>query len=76
MREGSTAFRGIRFFVKDTASTEIDTLSLHDAIPISPGAAVPLAAIDQEPAVSKVRSEESTRLNSSHVIIPCMPSSA
>src|SRR2546425_12776016 len=32
------------FFFNDTATTEIYTLSLHDALPISPGRARPQAA--------------------------------
>src|SRR2546426_4609180 len=32
------------FFFNDTATTEIYTLSLHDALPISPRAALPAAA--------------------------------
>src|SRR2546427_4682342 len=65
------------FFFNDTATTEIYTLSLHDALPIS--RAHPLAAPDEIPAMTEVpelpaaadarlieRDRKSTRLNSSH----------
>src|SRR3712207_9049972 len=35
----------IFFFFNDTATTEIYTLSLHDALPISPGARTALSAM-------------------------------
>src|SRR5438876_12127200 len=66
------------FFFNDTATTEIYTLSLHDALPISvqlvpPGSAdqdvVVDAAVDRVvagAAVEFVRDRKSTRLNSSH----------
>src|SRR5256885_9678200 len=38
------------FFFNDTATTEIYTLSLHDALPISLGGPVSVAAIDSEAA--------------------------
>src|SRR5688500_20106455 len=60
-------------FVSNTATTEIYTLSLHDALPISP------AALRSRPracgARSRLRSRtrrrdrKSTRLNSSHLVI-------
>src|SRR6476660_10233509 len=62
--------RFVFFFFNDTATTEIYTLSLHDALPISglhprdrrrPGR---LPARDQ----LKSRDRKSTRLNSSHQI--------
>src|SRR2546430_2915624 len=55
------------FFFNDTATTEIYTLSLHDALPISCCGAEPrllpglLPGLDLDPADRK-----STRLNSSH----------
>src|SRR5215469_17658947 len=59
------------FFFNDTATTEIYTLSLHDALPISAPAAVGTA-----PIVVPVHGgglgrgdRKSTRLNSSHVEI-------
>src|SRR2546422_3444946 len=57
------------FFFNDTATTEIYTLSLHDALPISPNAD---ASFQQSPAARSVWSareiadRKSTRLNSSH----------
>src|SRR5215204_7034208 len=57
------------FFFNDTATTEIYTLSLHDALPIpdrgrahqgNPWAEVPL---------HEVGDRKSTRLNSSHTVI-------
>src|SRR5271163_5191722 len=56
----------IFFFFNDTATTEIYTLSLHDALPISPPArrrGNPAAA-GQPPG--RGRDRKSTRLNSSH----------
>src|SRR5258705_6252539 len=58
----------LRFFFNDTATTEIYTLSLHDALPISNGAAsttrskrpVSTATNTSTPAVSIWRSEEHT----------------
>src|SRR5258708_32907287 len=62
------------FFFNDTATTEIYTLSLHDALPISQRAG---AADDLPEAREAVRRQgvhvggdrKSTRLNSSHQII-------
>src|SRR6266700_2941960 len=61
------------FFFNDTATTEIYTLSLHDALPISPAAARsprprPRPAVGI-PALRRRRDRKSTRLNSSHVKI-------
>src|SRR5438874_8710333 len=65
------------FFFKDTSTTEIYTLSLHDALPIScapsnllvenPGFAgnVSEGAVPAKPGLDR----KSTRLNSSHVEI-------
>src|SRR5688572_33129176 len=57
------------FFFNDTATTEIYTLSLHDALPISagparppPGRARPHSGWVRRPG----RDRKSTRLNSSH----------
>src|SRR5437667_11958525 len=62
------------FFFTDTATTEIYTLSLHDALPISPvlrcaggvaaGLGVGALGWRLEP-----RDRKSTRLNSSHITI-------
>src|SRR5215467_16097097 len=63
------------FFFNDTATTEIYTLSLHDALPIpnaSDAAAIPaiLRGREQWRRVRRVRFEiGSTRLNSSHLVI-------
>src|SRR3712207_8757515 len=74
----------ICFFFNDTATTEIYTLSLHDALPILPrlrrdeGAAVPrsLAARGRAGAADRASrlggrfpDRKSTRLNSSHANI-------
>src|SRR2546430_17124959 len=58
------------FFFNDTATTEIYTLSLHDALPISAGAATPASfcaaeicarrARSASPALGCLRSEEHT----------------
>src|SRR5215208_8021869 len=60
----------LSFFFNDTATTEIYTLSLHDALPISPGRPVrrPCVAAMNAAACSW-RDRKSTRLNSSHVAI-------
>src|SRR5436305_8125049 len=62
------------FFFNDTATTEIYTLSLHDALPILPDLRVRLGEprqghvrLDELPHVEQDR--KSTRLNSSHVRI-------
>src|SRR5690242_20808771 len=62
------------FFFNDTATTEIYTLSLHDALPISVWAegvmervVDPLTA--KPPVWRKQRDRKSTRLNSSHMSI-------
>src|SRR5256885_5218648 len=74
----------IFFFFNDTATTEIYTLSLHDALPISaiddgpvPGATVSFFAADgsgNSVLIGSTSSDEkgdrkSTRLNSSHLVI-------
>src|SRR5947207_4669764 len=66
------------FFFNDTATTEIYTLSLHDALPICQdddigGIAAPLADDSGGPAGAAGdladRDRKSTRLNSSHTVI-------
>src|SRR6266496_6613006 len=47
------------FFFNDTATTEIYTLSLHDALPIFAGTPH-LAIVDCHPRCDRVRSEEHT----------------
>src|SRR5256885_6641668 len=62
------------FFFNDTATTEIYTLSLHDALPISrvrvlqPDDGDDLAGAGQLQHVAAV-DRKSTRLNSSHLVI-------
>src|SRR6266496_5407681 len=59
------------FFFNDTATTEIYTLSLHDALPISlrVDQQHPVRRRDQGEQVEAERDRKSTRLNSSHVEI-------
>src|SRR5256885_8679296 len=66
------------FFFNDTATTEIYTLSLHDALPISQDSALVAQRIadelggdvhDLDLAVDGLRDRKSTRLNSSHLVI-------
>src|SRR5258708_23616544 len=65
------------FFFNDTATTEIYTLSLHDALPISLPMQDPEAAATELTRCVKelgfvgalVKDRKSTRLNSSHQII-------
>src|SRR5215467_15318239 len=64
------------FFFNDTATTEIYTLSLHDALPISasavPKAPAPTTAIRSlllMPSLLACQDRKSTRLNSSHLVI-------
>src|SRR2546429_8246604 len=58
------------FFFNDTATTEIYTLSLHDALPILPLSRVPSARSRAPQARSapafRCADRKSTRLNSSH----------
>src|SRR5690348_18252677 len=60
------------FFFNDTATTEIYTLSLHDALPISCCSIARCATISRSPtrpcrwSASSRRDRKSTRLNSSH----------
>src|SRR5689334_25420677 len=64
----------IFFFFNDTASTEIYTLSLHDALPISGSrcsapagpAASSRARMRTRPSPAREEDRKSTRLNSSH----------
>src|SRR5258707_15637841 len=60
------------FFFNDTATTEIYTLSLHDALPIfSPhrGRRVPGVPLGDARAPRNNQDRKSTRLNSSHANI-------
>src|SRR5439155_23616952 len=65
------------FFFNDPPPTEIYTLSLHDALPISVSALAAPIAVASRPAPARLASpvawspldRKSTRLNSSHVAI-------
>src|SRR2546426_12074914 len=66
----------IFFFFNDTATTEIYTLSLHDALPISAasgGGSTTSISSRGRPWASRsadtTRDRKSTRLNSSHLVI-------
>src|SRR6266446_1909539 len=62
----------LSFFFNDTATTEIYTLSLHDALPISRtgGRAVGTGRdLRRQWRVHLARDRKSTRLNSSHLVI-------
>src|SRR5256885_11092825 len=77
--------RSIFFFFNDTATTEIYTLSLHDALPIlrqtaggdagkaakgkAKGKKALLDQVGGQAAVKKIQDRKSTRLNSSHLVI-------
>src|SRR5256885_6815118 len=69
------AARSLFFFFNDTATTEIYTLSLHDALPISSGSntvqKIDLAAAGGPKVVADAFTgdRKSTRLNSSHLVI-------
>src|SRR5438270_13623180 len=59
------------FFFNDTATTEIYTLSLHDALPISVfdpkgSTSTLVSGINRKGIVADTRDRKSTRLNSSH----------
>src|SRR5207253_10512863 len=62
------------FFFNDTATTEIYTLSLHDALPIyrlthRAGPAPPAIRVPNDEPHRQKADRKSTRLNSSHVAI-------
>src|SRR5579872_7536895 len=57
------------FFFNDTATTEIYTLSLHDALPISPPRKRSAPWTSRPLTAPSTRDRKSTRLNSSHVRI-------
>src|SRR2546430_11362616 len=57
------------FFFNDTATTEIYTLSLHDALPISTRASCSRVSLRERCSLHAgriIRDRKSTRLNSSH----------
>src|SRR2546430_9757630 len=67
-KPGARLAAGI-FFFNDTATTEIYTLSLHDALPISRtprSSAGPRARVPSWRRSRAARDRKSTRLNSSH----------
>src|SRR5476649_3032549 len=64
-----SVFFVIFFFFNDTATTEIYTLSLHDALPISCGSVARCWASAALPPLPKNIDRKSTRLNSSHTVI-------
>src|SRR5256885_10184713 len=61
------------FFFNDTATTEIYTLSLHDALPIFQVLSCRTTEWQRTPAKStgsaRMTDRKSTRLNSSHLVI-------
>src|SRR5574343_781605 len=58
------------FFFNDTATTEIYTLSLHDALPISLISEIGEFFVTNPFApIANARDRKSTRLNSSHITI-------
>src|SRR6185312_17436987 len=62
------------FFFNDTATTEIYTLSLHDALPISTGPRFPLFLAAHQralPLIERSRSEEHTSVLQSRSEIVC-----
>src|ERR1022692_5145960 len=62
-------FSCVFFFFNDTATPEISTLSLHDALPICAGQA-PLHEPHPREEVPETQADrKSTRLNSSHLVI-------
>src|ERR1039458_10525379 len=60
------AARAVFFFFNDTATTEIYTLSLHDALPIFPHERC-VSECGWPMETSSIRDRKSTRLNSSHL---------
>src|SRR5476649_392112 len=76
VKESLAFIAGIHFFFNDTATIEIYTLSLHDALPISSssssrwGSSRASGSCSSRPsAVMRRRDRKSTRLNSSHTVI-------
>src|SRR5256885_16459697 len=57
------------FFFNDTATTEIYTLSLHDALPISTSIWVRITRVICDCSCTSWSDRKSTRLNSSHLVI-------
>src|SRR3984885_15992118 len=76
MWQNLVKYRPKSFFFNDTATTEIYTLSLHDALPISSRLLSPTGPTRSSPVRAwrsmtrpAMRDRKSTRLNSSHVRI-------
>src|SRR6202022_4995396 len=68
-RSNSTLAAPFFFFFNDTATTEIYTLSLHDALPICPARYSRRATTRSTCSIRTGRSDrKSTRLNSSHTV--------
>src|SRR6266496_5570690 len=65
----SVCFLDVFFFFNDTATTEIYTLSLHDALPICPYASGCHGWFAAPRGACAAADRKSTRLNSSHVEI-------
>src|SRR3989337_3541168 len=64
--EEQSCFYRLFFFFNDTATTEIYTLSLHDALPISCGKPKTRCCSRRGPRRGSRQDRKSTRLNSSH----------
>src|SRR6267142_5039198 len=62
-------FRLIFFFFNDTATTEIYTLSLHDALPICNAGTLTCRGCAGDGECGGATDRKSTRLNSSHMSI-------
>src|SRR5437588_6253062 len=68
-------FSSFFFFFNDTATTEIYTLSLHDALPSSAkrcftvGSFTPSCSAATSLSIAAFGDRKSTRLNSSHTVI-------
>src|SRR5260370_16737189 len=76
----ATSLRSFFFFFNDTATTEIYTLSLHDALPISNAAVPPhktacspkrSVSVSSVKVVWRTRSEEHTSELQSHLNLVC-----
>src|SRR5256885_17249711 len=73
----SVASKWFFFFFNDTATTEIYTLSLHDALPICRAHPKPADLQSRKPLIQRktqmtkltTTDRKSTRLNSSHLVI-------
>src|SRR5256885_7010170 len=59
------------FFFNDTATTEIYTLSLHDALPISRSAQLPQSRLKPEPGWRHPERSERSEEHTSELQSPC-----